>query len=158
MRFKIQHSSPTDVDILVEGRVILSFRNIEGNVVCVARKAYDRKPAWVPTQDFHDARTLAVETMEDLRIAVEEAEGPSNTDIARSVLNRIRKSGSTMGVDSALDDYLTAAEKWCSTERRSHIKKEIGKIGGAASSRKAAARRRKAQKEERAARQGKLSL
>ena len=151
MRFQIEKSSPTEADILVEGRVTLHFRNIEGRVVKVAATSRDRKPAVISRKDFADARALAMITMEDLRLAVEESEGFSNEDIARQILTRVRRSMKPTSFVAELDAYLESAKTWCSPARRARILVEAGKMGAAASARKAAARRKKA-------RQGELPL
>jgi len=157
-RFKIERVTEDEADILVEGRVTLYFRSIEGCVRNVASSAYDRKPAVVSRKDFLDARRLAIKEMEKVveePTTLQEESGISNWDIANLVLKNATQNN--LSVATALDIFLKSAT-WVNPDRRSAIMQEVGKIGGTASARKAGQRRKRKEEETEKKRQGTFSF
>lgn len=129
-RFSIEYANSSEVRIVVESRVTLCFRNIEGRVWKVWSSSYDRKPAVVSRIDFFDARRLAIEEMQ----RAEHQQHLSDAQIAHIVLANTKKKN--LGIETTLDSFMEVA-KWCNHSRRPGIMQKIGKIGGNSSTQRA---------------------
>jgi len=156
-RFEVERVTEDEADILVEGRVTLYFRNIEGRVLKVASSTYDRKPATVLRKDFLDARALAIMEMANFseEQVPKDKKGSSDEDIARAVLKNAKQRNCS--IEAALNVFLKSAT-WCNPNRRSAIMQEVGKIGGKASVNRAKQRRERKQREKENALQGGLDF
>lgn len=150
-RFVIEYIDPTEVRILVEGRVTLVFENIEGKVWCKPGISHDRGTAVVQRKDFLDARKLAIEEM----AKVETQQCLSDAEIARVILSNAKRKD--LSVDTSLDSFMKVAG-WCSPTRRVGIMHAIGEIGGTASTQRATRRKKNKKVEQDRAKQGTFSF
>ena len=153
-RFEVSNRTSDGVQILVEGRVTLIFRNIEGRVSCVSRFSFDRGPLTVSRKDFLDARKLA--TGEMAKVAEEEFKSNlPDSALAEMVLANVKRNN--ISPLTALNDFFKSAT-WCNPNRKLGILQEIGKIGGHASKVAAKARKNKERIKKEAERQGSFSF
>lgn len=79
-RFFTERATPDEADILIEGRVTLHFRMIEGRVWKVSDTPHDRKGGRVPAKDFIGARKLAIQEMNKTK----KAQAPPRSEIGKA--------------------------------------------------------------------------